>query len=98
MKCYLCKFIPPRPDFLETMTPDEKKLMDGHVAFLDELLTRRTIVAHGPVLDEAGPYGVALYRIDDDQTIEAITAGDPIIAGGCGHYEHHPMLHLTALD
>jgi uncharacterized protein YciI len=98
MKFYLCKFIPPRADFLSTMSDDEKTWMKQHGAFLDDLLEKGMIVAHGPVMDPAGGYGVSLYRITDDQDIAAITSQDPVVANGAGHYEHHPMLHLKARD
>ncbi|MGV2168840.1 hypothetical protein [Agrobacterium tumefaciens] len=55
MKNYLCKFIPPRDEFLATMSDDEKTWMAGHGAFLDDLLdqgiasftSRDPIVANG---------------------------------------------------
>lgn len=94
MKCYLCKYIPPRADFLDTMTSEEKELMRQHGAFLDRRLEEGLLIAHGPVVDPAGSYGVSLYRIADEQRIEALTAQDPIVQVGCGHYEHYPMLHL----
>lgn len=96
MKYYLCKYIPPRSDFLATMSADEKTWMGQHGVFLDGLLERGTIVAHGPVMDPTGGYGVSLYRIADDQDIAAFTSQDPIVRNGAGHYEHHPMLHLKA--
>ncbi|MDR6872999.1 uncharacterized protein YciI [Bosea sp. BE125] len=96
MKYYLCKYIPPRADFLATMTTDEKDWMKQHGAFLDALLEKGQIVAHGPVMDPTGGYGVSLYRIADDLEIETITSEDPIVRNGAGHYEHHPMLHLKA--
>lgn len=96
MKYYLCKYIPPRDDFLATMSDDEKRWMTQHGAFLDDLLESGVIVAHGPVMDPAGGYGVSIYRIDDDQDIASFTSRDPIVENGVGHYEHHPMLHLKA--
>ena len=54
------------------------------------------LVAHGPVMDPAGGYGVSLFRIADDRDIAALTSADPIIKNGVGHYEHHPMLHLKS--
>jgi uncharacterized protein YciI len=92
----LCKYIPPRADFLATMTADEKAWMKQHGAFLDDLLAKGQIVAHGPVMDPSGGYGVSLYQIADDQDIKAITSEDPIVKHGAGHYEYHPMLHLKA--
>lgn len=94
MKYYLCKYIPPRADFLATMSADEQALMQQHGSYLNQLLERGVAVAHGPVIDEAGGYGVSLYRIDDDQEISALTSEDPIVKHGLGHYEHYTMLHL----
>ncbi|AEF45549.1 YciI family protein [Serratia plymuthica] len=96
MKYYLCKFIPPRANFLTTMSADEQKWMQQHGDFLNELLAQGVIVAHGPVIDEKGGYGVSLYQIPDEQDIAAITAEDPIVKNGVGHYEHYSMLHLKA--
>ena len=71
--------------------------LDGaYGAFLDNLLAKGKIVAHGPVIDPAGGYGVSIYQIADDQDIAAFTSEDPIVKHGVGHYEHHPMLHLRA--
>ncbi|MES5100218.1 YciI family protein [Agrobacterium sp. BA1120] len=94
MKYYLCKYIPPRFDFFATMTVDEKNWMGQHGAFLDLLLSEGKIVAHGPVMDPTGGYGVSLYQVADDEDIETLTSQDPIVQNGVGHYEHHPMLHL----
>ena len=96
MKYYLCKFIPPRADFLATMSADEASWMKQHGAYMNALLDQGVIVAHGPVMDPAGGYGVSLYQIGDEQDIAAFTAQDPIIKNGVGHYEHHPMLSLRS--
>jgi uncharacterized protein YciI len=96
MKFYLCKFIPPRADFLSTMSNDEQEWMKQHGAYLNALLKKGLIVAHGPVIDEAGGYGVSLYQLADDQDITELTSQDPIVKNGVGHYEHYTMLHLTA--
>ncbi|AXP04470.1 hypothetical protein DZG01_16395 [Pseudomonas fluorescens] len=96
MKYYLCKYIPPRADFLATMTADEREWMMQHGTYLNDLLEQGLVVAHGPVMDDSGGYGVSLYEIADDRDIEAITSQDPIVKHGVGHYEHYPMLHLKA--
>jgi len=94
MKYYLCKFIPPRADFLATLSADEQEWMKQHGAYLNKLLEQGLVVAHGPVMDPSGGYGLSLFTISDDQEISAITSADPIIVNGVGHYEHHSMLHL----
>ncbi|MGO4159173.1 YciI family protein [Cupriavidus sp. YAF13] len=96
MKYYLCKFVPPRADFLTTMSADEKKWMAQHGAFMNELLDQGLIVAHGPVINDGDGYGVSLYQIADDQDIASFTSQDPIVKNGVGHYEHFNMLTLTA--
>jgi len=96
MKYYLCKFIPPRADFLPTMSPDEREWMRQHGLYLDQLMEQGVVVAHGPVMDPAGGYGVSLFRIADELDIAALTSADPIIRNGVGHYEHHPMLQLKS--
>jgi hypothetical protein len=50
-------------------------------------LDKGQVVAHGPVMDPAGGYGVSLYRIADDQDIEAITSQDPVAKNAAGHRE-----------
>ena len=57
MKFYLCKYIPPRTDFLATMTAEESNWMKQHGDFLNNLLDKGLIVAHGPVMDPSGGYG-----------------------------------------
>ncbi|CAN7518517.1 YciI family protein [Duganella sp. LjRoot269] len=94
MKYYLCKYIPPRANFLSTISADEQAWMQQHGNYLNQLLEQGAIVAHGPVIDETGGYGVSLYQIADDQEIDALTSEDPIIKHGIGHYEHYTMLHL----
>jgi len=96
MKSYLCKFIPPRAEFLATMSADEREWMRQHGLYLDQLVKQGLVVAHGPVLDPSGGYGVSLFRIADEQEISALTSQDPIIRNGVGHYEHYPMLHLKS--
>lgn len=96
MKYFLCKFIPPRTDFLATMSAQESKWMQQHADYLNELLDKGLIVAHGPVIDEAGGYGVSLYQIDDSQEIADFTSQDPIVKNGVGHYEHYKMPKLRA--
>jgi uncharacterized protein YciI len=96
MKYYLCKFIPTRTDFLATMSASEMEWMKQHGAYLNNLLDQGLIVAHGPVMDDSGGYGVSLFQLPDDQDVAALTSEDPIVKNGVGHYEHYTMLHLTS--
>lgn len=94
MKHFLCKFIPPRQDFLPTMTPNESELMNQHGRYMNKLLDQRLIVAHGPVDDPAGGWGLSLYEVEDDQDVGALTSRDPMVISGGARYEIYPMRHL----
>jgi uncharacterized protein YciI len=96
MKAYLTKWLPPRADFLATITEREKELFRQHGDWQTGLRETGQIVAHGPVVDPAGTYGVAIWEIDDDADIAALTAQDPIARAGVGHYEHFAMLQMRA--
>ena len=96
MKYFLCKFMPPRPDFLQTMTPTEGELMKQHGMFMNELLDKGLVVAHGPVDDPAGGWGMSLYAVADDHDIHATTSQDPMVIHGGGRYEVYPMRHLRS--
>ena len=97
MKYFFCKFFPPRKDFVKTMTPEESKLFKEHGAYLQGLLEKSKVVAHGPVIDPAGGFGLSLFEIADDEDINALTAGDPMIEANVGaRYETYPMMSLRA--
>jgi uncharacterized protein YciI len=95
MKYYFCKYIPPRADFLTTMTGEEGEWMRQHGIFLNNLLDQEKIVAHGPVIDPSGGFGLSLYQLADDEDIGYITSEDPLVKNGADHMEHYSMLHLT---
>ena len=48
MKAFYCKLHAPRPDFAQTMTPAEMKLMQEHGAYLRGFAAKRFAVAFGP--------------------------------------------------
>jgi uncharacterized protein YciI len=96
MKACLTKWIPPRADFVNTTTDTERDLLQQHSDWLNAMMADGLIVAHGPVMDPAGSYGVALWRIADDQILAAVLAQDPIVRAGVGHYEQFSMMHVSA--
>ena len=97
MRYYFCKFFPPRTDFMKTMTPEEARLFKEHGAYLQGLLEQSKVIAHGPVMDPAGGFGVSLFGLEDDEDINALTAGDPMIKAQTGaRYEAYPMMGLRA--
>jgi hypothetical protein len=51
MHYFLYKPIPPRPTFPQDMTEAEKKLMQEHILYWQNLADRKIAVIFGPVLD-----------------------------------------------
>jgi len=85
MAHFFCKFIPPRNDFLKTMTGDEAQLMKAHGGYLQELLGQGKIVAHGPVIDpQGGGFGLSLFEVEDETELSQLTSHDPMIAAEFG--------------
>jgi uncharacterized protein YndB with AHSA1/START domain/uncharacterized protein YciI len=92
-KYFFCRLIAPRPTFALDMTPDEAAVMKVHGAYLRTLLARGNAIVFGPVLDPAGPWGLAVFAADDEEAVRALQAEDPAIKSGRGfRYENLPML------
>ncbi len=67
----------PRPTFHLDMTDEERDLMRQHVAYWTGLAADGVSVVFGPVADPAGPYGIGVFRADDEAHMARLVAGDP---------------------
>lgn len=92
-KYYAVKLNPCRPDFAQTMTDEEKSIMQQHAAYWREQMSKGNVLVFGPVLDPAAVYGLGIVVVDHEQQLEDFIAGDP--ATRINHYEYHPMLAVT---
>ena len=89
---FLARLIAPRSDFMQTMTDGERALMASHGAHLKSWLDKGKIIVFGPVVDPAGPWGMAVLKVDSREELDAILNGDPTIQSGQGfRYEALPM-------
>ena len=96
MTSYFIKLLPPRADFMATMTDEELALMRQHQAYWRGFAEKGWAVAYGPVLDPAGGYGAGFWSLPDDEGIEPQTAADPVMLAGKGfRYEVLPMAALV---
>jgi hypothetical protein len=92
VKYVFMKLIPPRADFMQTMTPDELGLMRSHQVYWAGFAEKGWAVAYGPVADPAGGYGAGFWALPDDQDPQALAAADPVIKAGQGfRYDIFPM-------
>jgi uncharacterized protein YciI len=79
----------PRPTFHLDMTPEEKDVMQRHVAYWTGYAERGVAVVFGPVLDPRGVYGIGVYRVDDLAHMRRLLADDPAL--GLLEYEVFEM-------
>ena len=93
MPAFFCKLVPPRPGFVQDISPAEAAVMGQHALYWQERIEQGTqVFALGLVADPAGAFGVAIIEADGEATIRAWTDVDPAIQAGIGmRYEIHPM-------
>lgn len=92
-KNFFLKLNPPRATFMADMTPDERAVMQQHVAYWGPYVADGTVIVLGPVMDPKGGYGVAVVRVDSDEHLEELISKDP--ANGMNSYEVYPMRAVT---
>ncbi len=56
--------------------------LDDHLAWLRSLEVDGTLIMSGPMIDEAPGTGLTVLRAPDDETAEAVMAGDPFVIAG----------------
>jgi hypothetical protein len=79
----------PRPTFHLDMTPDERSIMERHVAYWSEKAAQGTAIVFGPVMDPNGVYGIGVYQVQDETEMRELLEHDP--ANGLLRYEVLPM-------
>lgn len=92
-KSFFLKLNPPRPSFTVDMTEAERNIMLKHVAYWATYVEEGTVIVLGPVMDPKGGYGIAVIRVDSDEQLNQLLAGDP--ANGLNTYEVYPMRAVT---
>jgi uncharacterized protein YciI len=91
MATYFFKLIPPRPTFRETMTPEERAIMNRHVAYWTARQKEGKVPAFGPVFDSSGSYGIAVVAAETEAEATDLRAGDPVVSTGLFREEIYPM-------
>ncbi len=92
MKYFFCKLLPPRADFVQTITPQERQLMQDHTAYWHAVMDRGQIAVFGLVADPNGAFGMGVLTLQDNGDPRALTSEDPTIKANVGfRYEIYPM-------
>jgi uncharacterized protein YciI len=67
--------------------------MMDHGAYLRKYVEAGTVMVMGPVLDPAGPWGLAIFETGSEDVVRTIIARDPTVLFGLGfRWEIYPML------
>ena len=88
MYCFV-KTHNPRPTFHFDMTPEERSIMEKHIAYWSDKAEKGIAIVFGPVMDPAGVYGVGIYQVKDEQEMQELIDGDPAL--GLLEYNVFPM-------
>ena len=89
-KYFAVKLIPSRTDFAQTMTDQERSIMQQHASYWREYMKKGKVIVFGPVLDPNSVYGFGILFVDNEQEVKDFIAGDP--ANTINGYEYYPML------
>ncbi len=89
-KYFAIKLNPNRPDFAQTMTAEERDIMQQHIAYWKTYMEQGIMIIFGPVIDPKGAYGFGIIAVDDPGQVQPLLGNDP--ASKINQYEYHPML------
>ncbi|UCG90256.1 MAG: hypothetical protein JSU57_00590 [Candidatus Heimdallarchaeota archaeon] len=78
-----------RPNFPNTMTEEEKKIMGEHFEYLKLLLEQEKLIMAGPTLDDSGGY--IILNTTSEDTARDIMSKDPSVSSGIMKAIYHPF-------
>jgi uncharacterized protein YciI len=87
MTLFLLRLIPPRADFAQTMTDDERKTMADHLTYFEQLMADGKVLVYGPVADPEGVWGMGVMRVADRAEVLEIGERDPSVLAGLNTFE-----------
>ena len=93
-KFFAVKLIPPRADFAQTMTDDERTIMQEHAAYWKLYMDKGMVHVFGPVLDPKGVYGFGVVSVDDEEQLKEFINNDPSLK--INGVEYYPMMAVVA--
>ena len=89
-KIFAVKLLPPRADFAQTMTEDERVIMQQHAAYLESDMDKGIVQVFGPVLDPTGAYGFGIVSVDGEEEVKEFVSNDPALKINTAQY--YPMM------
>lgn len=89
-KIFALRLNPLRPNFAQTMTNEERSIMQQHALYWREQMSKGKVIVFGPVLDPKAIYGLGIVMVNDEEEVKKFIAADP--ANQINSYEYYPML------
>jgi len=91
---FAVKLLPPRADFAQTMTDDERTIMQEHAAYWKSYMDKGMVHVFGPVLDPKGVYGFGVVSVDNEEQLKEFINNDPSLK--INAVEYYPMMAVVA--
>ena len=88
MPAFAYRILPPRPDFVATIQPEEMALMGRHFEHLQRLHAAGVCYVGRA---ENGDYGFCVFEAPDEGAARRIAESDPAVAEGLMRLELHPF-------
>ena len=89
-KYFAVKLLPPRADFAQTMTEDERVIMRDHAAYWTSYMDKGMVHVFGPVFDPKGIYGLGIVAVDNEEELKEFIDNDPALKINTAEY--YPMM------
>jgi uncharacterized protein YciI len=78
---------------MQDMTDEERSIMQRHIGYWNDLMSKGMVLAFGPVIDPQGVYGLGIVEVENEQQVKDMIANDP--ANGLNKYEYYLMKAVT---
>jgi uncharacterized protein len=79
---FVYRLIPPRPTFHLDMSDAERAIINEHVRYWEAETAAGNVVVYGPVVSEAGSWGLGVFTAEDVQGARDVLDADPAISSG----------------
>jgi uncharacterized protein len=91
MPHYFVKLIPPRPTFVQDMSPEEGRLMGEHGKAMRTHFDAGRLLIYGPVMAPGSSFGMAVFDAAEESEVHRLMDADPTIVAKLNTYEVYPM-------
>lgn len=88
---FFVKLNPPRSGFAQDMSAEERKLMQEHASYWQNLQQKGFAIIYGPVMDPDGVYGMGVLQVEDEDQAKNLSQNDPVSKAKLLRYEIYPM-------